>query len=118
MKRHTELYKLKSSKTFDNIKGRGYSKEDINILLSLGTSSGYISVLILALYIDDINSKLMYENIELMWFACPALLAWISRIWLLSNRGLMKEDPLIFCMKDNFSLITASFIFSIFVLAK
>ena len=43
---------------------------------------------------------------------------WISRIWLLSNRGLMKEDPLIFCLKDIFSLITISFIFLIFIFAK
>jgi hypothetical protein len=53
-----------------------------------------------------------------MWLACPLLVLWMSRSWLLAHRGEMHDDPVIFALKDKVSQsITILFILS-FVLAS
>ena len=103
-KRYAELYELKSTNINQKVHGRGYLASDKQIIASFGTASGYISVLVLALYLNDADTIKYYSNLEVIWFLCPLLLTWISRIWLLSTRGLMNEDPVIFAMHDKFSL--------------
>jgi hypothetical protein len=39
----------------------------------------------------------------MLWFVCPVLLYWISRIWFLSHRGLMQDDPVKFALTDRLS---------------
>jgi hypothetical protein len=36
---------------------------------------------------------------------CPLLLYWISRVWLLTTRGLMHDDPVVFALRDRLSLV-------------
>ena len=57
----------------------------------MGLSSGYIAVLVLALYISSSTVAAMYARPVLLWFVCPLMLYWISRIWLLAHRGLIDE---------------------------
>lgn len=84
--------------------GRGYHIEDLPILHSLGTASGYLCVLVLALYINSPAVQPLYRHPQVIWFLCVLLLYWISRVWLKANRGKMHDDPIIFALKDRVSL--------------
>jgi hypothetical protein len=101
-KRHAELKVLLlhgSGKT----QGRGYHASDLEALLSLGTASGYMAVLVLALYINSDEIQVLYSRPEVIWLLCPLLLYWISRVWLGSHRGKLHDDPVVFAMKDKVS---------------
>jgi 4-hydroxybenzoate polyprenyltransferase len=118
VKRYAELLDLRSKGEKTKTKGRGYYPNDLEIIVSLGTSSGYLSVLVLALYIQDARTITMYKTHELIWLACPILLFWISRIWMLTHRGCMDDDPVLYAVKDRISLITGALFAITFILAS
>lgn len=84
--------------------GRGYHVEDLPVLHSLGTASGYLCVLVLALYINSPQVAALYPTPQAIWLLCPVLLYWVSRIWLLAHRGEMHDDPVVFALKDRVSV--------------
>ena len=85
--------------------GRGYHVSDISLIAQLGTASGYISVLVFALYIDSRDVLTMYHNQQLMWLLCPLLMYWVGRIWLVATRGELHQDPVIFATRDRTSYL-------------
>jgi 4-hydroxybenzoate polyprenyltransferase/phosphoserine phosphatase len=98
--------------------GRGYQPRDLPSLRSMGMSSGFMAVLVLALYIDSPNSRALYAQPDVLWAASPVLLLWIMRIWLKTGRReLVGEDPLAFALKDPFSWVTLAVMIGIGVLA-
>lgn len=118
LKRYTELHSQIKKGQSSKILGRGYYPTDFELLASLGGASGFISVLVLALYINDPASANLYKHLEWMWLTCPLLVLWMSRSWLLAHRGEMHDDPVIFALKDKLSQgMTILFILS-FVLAS
>ena len=80
--------------------GRGYATGDRPMLALFGAASGYISVLVFALYITSEQVVVLYRNPPVLWFAVPLLLYWMSRVWLLAHRGALDEDPLLFALRD------------------
>ena len=104
VKRYADLVVLQAHGTLA-LAGRDYHASDMPTLMSLGASAGYLSVLVLALYVNspDINS--MYSHPKVVWLLCPILLYWSSRIWIKSVRGEMHHDPLIYALQDRASWI-------------
>jgi 4-hydroxybenzoate polyprenyltransferase len=86
--------------------GRGYRTEDLPILRSMGTASGYLSVLVLALYINSPDVGALYHRPKVIWLLCIAMLYWISRLWVVAQRGKLHDDPVIYAMQDRVSLLT------------
>lgn len=104
LKRYTELHGLiETGKT--GASGRGYAVDDIALIQSLGGASGYMSVLVLALYINSTASEALYRHPQVLWLLCPLLLYWISRVWLIAHRGLMHDDPVVFALVDRVSRV-------------
>lgn len=103
VKRYTELREARERGKVDKSAGRGYYPSDFELLASLGGASGYISVLVLSLYINDASSGSLYHHPQWMWAACPLLLYWLSRVWLLAHRGEMHDDPIVFALRDRIS---------------
>jgi 4-hydroxybenzoate polyprenyltransferase len=104
VKRYTELYEsVQAGKHVTH--GRGYSAGDLPLLLSLGTASGYCTVVVMALYINSMDSQVLYHHHKTLWLSCPLLLYWISRVWLLTTRGKMHDDPVVFALRDRTSLL-------------
>ncbi|WP_386067785.1 UbiA family prenyltransferase [Tahibacter sp. UC22_41] len=104
LKRYTELYGLiETGKS--GASGRGYAVDDIALIQSLGGASGYMSVLVLALYINSTASEALYRHPQVLWLLCPLLLYWISRVWLIAHRGLMHDDPVVFALVDRVSRV-------------
>jgi 4-hydroxybenzoate polyprenyltransferase len=88
--------------------GRGYSADDLPLLQSLGTAAGYAAVVVMALYINSAASDDLYAHPKALWLLCPLMLFWISRVWLLTTRGQMHDDPIVFALKDRVSLALAA----------
>ena len=101
-KRYTELLVMKFSNVKIN-KGRDYELGDMALLSSLGVASGYISVVILALFINSNQLIQKYNSPEFLWFMIPVMLYWISRVWIIAHRGEMHDDPIVFAIKDKVS---------------
>lgn len=102
-KRFTELRRLESAGA-EVPAGRGYEVGDLRLLEMLGSASGYVSVLVLALYMNSEQMRSLYGDSRLLWLVCPIVLYWITRLWLLANRGQLDEDPVVFALKDRTSL--------------
>ncbi|MBS1212497.1 MAG: UbiA family prenyltransferase [Proteobacteria bacterium] len=117
VKRYTELRDARVKGRKDKTAGRGYYPADFELLASLGGSAGYISVLVLALYINQAGSETLYRTPEWMWGACPLLLFWLSRVWLLAHRGQMHDDPIVFALRDKVSRWTGLAFLTVFALA-
>jgi 4-hydroxybenzoate polyprenyltransferase len=107
VKRYAEMESLLSSEGGgkDTLHGRGYSVRDAPLIQTMGIVSGYIAVLVLALYLNSDEVLLLYPSHEIIWGAVPVMLFWISWMWFQANRGHMDDDPLIYAVKDRTSLI-------------
>jgi len=101
----------------DMAPGRGYTVGDRAFLTMVGVSTGYLSVLVVALYINSAKVLRVYSEPMLLWLVCPVLMYWIGRIWLETSRGNMHEDPIVFALKDRESLYTAIVLGAIVMLA-
>jgi 4-hydroxybenzoate polyprenyltransferase len=99
VKRFTELQSARDANQ-SQAAGRGYLTSDIHLVSSMGVSCGYLSVLVLAFYINNPAVARLYQRPDALWLACPVLLYWISRIWLLAHRQRLHEDPVVFTLKD------------------
>lgn len=116
VKRFSELYTIRRSKE-ETSRGRGYFASDLEQLASFGVASGYIAVLVLALYIDSKEVVASYTYPHGLWLICPIFLYWISRVWLLAHRGQMHEDPILFAIKDKQSYILGFLVIIIMLLS-
>ncbi|MEZ4723624.1 MAG: UbiA family prenyltransferase [Candidatus Kapaibacterium sp.] len=117
LKRYTELLVMKKNKQIKAV-GRGYHIEDMGLLLSIGPAAGFLSVLVFVLYIDSSQATGLYSEPLVLWLIAPVFLYWISRIWHLSVRGNMTDDPIVFTGKDKVSYIVGLIIFIIAFLAS
>lgn len=105
IKRYAELFDAREAGNTGKSRGRGYYPSDLPMLASLGAASGYLAVMILALYIYDQSTVALYRHPEVIWLACPLLLVWITRAWMLAHRGEMHDDPVVFAVRDPASLV-------------
>jgi 4-hydroxybenzoate polyprenyltransferase len=104
VKRYEEL--LTAEKRGNEMaRGRGYFVEDKTPVSILGIASGIVSVMILALYINSPDVTHLYQTPKILLCLCPPLLYWISRIWILTFRGEMHADPIVFAIRDRVSYV-------------
>jgi len=104
VKRYDELVIMHAET--GKVRVRGYQVMDKELLASLGSGSGYVAVLVLAIFISSGKAEILYTRHHLIWLLCPLLLYWISYVWLIAHRGAMVDDPLVFTLKDRVSRIT------------
>ena len=98
--------------------GRGYRTDDMAMVQSMGVSSGYLSVLVMALYINSPEIHARYNQPEALWGICPLLLFWMSRVWLKTHRGEMHDDPVVYAVRDPMSLAIGALTIGCLVLGK
>ncbi len=108
-KRYSELHNL-SLRDGEKTAGRGYRVNDMPLIAHFGTISGYLAALVLALYVSSEKSTSLYNRPEALWLVCPLLLYWISRVWLVTCRGKMREDPVVFAVRDKVSYLVGMLI--------
>lgn len=103
-KRYAEVSRLESEGK-DQADGRGYLASDLSLIETMGPVSGYLAVLVFALYINSEAVTELYGKPWPLWLICPLLLYWISRIWFLAKRGQLSEDPVVFAIRDRVSIL-------------
>jgi len=99
VKRYVELRSSPEGKTAGGNR-RDYLADDTEMIQSIGLTSGYLSVLVLCMYISSNAVETLYPHPSLLWLIAPVLLYWITRLWLLARRGLVSEDPVAAALKD------------------
>lgn len=104
VKRQAELVDMAERGTM-TAKGRGYHVEDLPIISMVGLAAGYISVLVMALYVSSPAVRQLYAISEILWGICCVLLYWLTRVVLITHRGAMHDDPVVFAAKDRVSQI-------------
>ncbi|MGH6799315.1 MAG: UbiA family prenyltransferase, partial [Roseiarcus sp.] len=93
--------------------GRGYTLHDLSVLEAMAAASGYVAVMVFALYISSPAVVALYSHPGRLWLICIGLIYWITRMLILTHRGEMHDDPVVFAAKDRASLISAAFIASV-----
>lgn len=104
VKRQGELVDL-PARGIETVLGRGYTVGDLSVVTTLATSSGFVSALVLALFVNSGTTRQHYANPSMLWGIIPILLYWLSRIVFLTQRGQMHDDPLIFAVRDRVSQV-------------
>lgn len=105
-KRYVEL-KLSSNHGNNELQGRGYRSDDLPSISALGISTGVASCIVLGLYSNSSQVTALYHRPEWFWGICVVALYWITRIWFLTHRGEMHDDPLVFTLKDRSTWLLA-----------
>lgn len=96
--------------------GRDYRKLDQ--IQSIGPSIGFLSVLVVALYALSPEVGRIYAHPERLLAACPLLLYWLSRLWVLAARGGIDDDPVAFSVRDGATWLVALGIAAAMLAAK
>lgn len=109
VKRCTELIEREARHAGDP-PGRSYQLRDLPALLTMATTAGYVSVLVFVLYVNSQAVAALYGSPETLWVIPVILLYWISRVLLLTQRGEMHDDPVLFAARDRTSIICAGLI--------
>ena len=115
-KRYAEL-QLLAARSETHARGRAYRVSDLDLVAILGATSGYLSVLVLCLYINSDEVRALYRTVGVLWFLAPILLYWISRIWLLAKRGELPGDPVAFAVRDPVSWLSGALMGAVIVAA-
>ena len=66
-------------------------------------------MLVLALYINSPEVSLLYATPEMLWLVGPLMLLWITRLWIVTARGSMHDDPVFFALTDPETWLAAGF---------
>ena len=116
VKRFAELENLRE-RGGASASGRGYHITDIEQLRTFGSSSAYVSVAVLTLYISNLDAAHLYRHTTRLWLLVPVLLLWLSRLWLKASRGELDEDPVVYAITDKRSLLLGVLVLAIVISA-
>lgn len=85
--------------------GRGYVREDLPVLAGLGIAGAAAATLVYCLYISGPEVTRLYARPDVLWVGLPILLYWQARVWLLTVRGDMHTDPVVYALTDRVSYL-------------
>ena len=101
-----------------SLSGRGYQDTDLSFILSLGTSSALMSLVIFGLYINTPHVLSLYHYPAYLWGIMPFMMYTLSYIWLSAGRGKLHDDPILFIFKNRRMYFLGGFILFCVFLAK
>jgi 4-hydroxybenzoate polyprenyltransferase len=103
-KRYTEISRAIERKAA-GLSSRGYRAADAPMVLAVGLAAGVGAVLIMVLYIvEEAFRSSFYGTTAALWGFPPLVFLFIIRIWLVSVRGEMMDDPVAFAIRDKASI--------------
>jgi 4-hydroxybenzoate polyprenyltransferase len=116
-KRHTEIVRAKKVGG-DSLQHRGYQVDDWPLTLTIGVGAALGSLIILVLYmVEEAFRVVGYSRPAFLWMITLFLAVWVGRIWLLTHRGQMNDDPVVFALRDRASQAIAVMIAVCFLIA-
>jgi 4-hydroxybenzoate polyprenyltransferase len=117
VKRYTELVVVIHTVGETAARAHGYQADDRELISGMGIASGYVAVVVLALYITSLAAPYFYSRQAVIWLLCPLLLYWISYMWLVAHRGAMDDDPIVFALKNRGSAVAVAGMAGILIVA-
>jgi 4-hydroxybenzoate polyprenyltransferase len=103
-KRHTEILRA-AEHNLQKLEGRGYLIGDQTLTLAFGISASMASIVIVVIYlVEEVFARQIYNTPAWLWVAPVAICLFSCRIWVLSHRGRMTDDPVAFALRDRVSL--------------
>ena len=115
VKRQTELIDM-AKRGVPMASGRGYHVDDLPIISMIAIGAGYVSVLVLAFYVNSPAVLELYSRPQALWGVCAVQAYWITRTVMVAHRGAMHDDPIIYAAGDRTSQVCLGFVFA-FILA-
>lgn len=85
----------------ESLAGRGYQVSDLPQVNAFGVSSAFLAAAVFMLYLQSDRVRELYRAPDVLWLWSPLFLYWITRAWILSSRGRIHEDPVMFVLKDR-----------------
>ncbi len=116
LKRSAELTRL-ARQSGSGTAGRGYFSWDLAQVNISGIAAGYLACLVLGMYIGGWQVRVLYRQPSWLWIIVLVQLYWTTRAWMLSHRGAMNEDPILFAAGDRVTWICAAVSFSVLAMA-
>ena len=109
LKRYVELQKKLNKKQDakaqsnkeSTISGRGYTTDDLEILIPLGISTYIGSIVLFGIYITSSEMIKNYSSPQILWFVQMIFLYLIGDMWFVAKRGNMLDDPVLYFVKDK-----------------
>lgn len=115
-KRHSEL--MQAGKRTADIARRGYRAADwpLTLTFGVGLTVGALVIMLLYVRLEAAQSGLYSQPLWLL--ASPVIvLAWVMYLWMKSHRGALRDDPVVFAIRDPWSWVSAVLIAGSMVLA-
>ncbi|MDP5305856.1 UbiA family prenyltransferase [Paracoccus spongiarum] len=116
IKRQAELEDM-ARRGSDKTAGRNMQAGDLPILQAMSIGAAQLAVLVFALYSQDAEVQTHFGRPDWLLFICPVLFFWLGRMQLLTRRGFMTDDPIVFTLRDRVSLLSGLAMLLIFGLA-
>lgn len=113
-KRHSELQRA-GQLVESGQSGRGYVRNDRELLSMFGIGSSFAGIVILCLYLRSPEVNSLYGKPSLLLWLCPLVLYWLCRVWLLAGRGELDVDPVLFAVRDRTSWLLGALAIAILV---
>ena len=85
----------------DSLAGRGYQVTDLPQINAFGVCSAFLAAAVFMLYLQSDRVRELYRSPDVLWLWSPLFLYWITRVWILSSRGRINDDPVMFVLKDR-----------------
>ena len=110
VKRHRELAVALAEGQAD-IAGRSYLTADLPLILTAGIGTALASIVVFLIYLGDQQfDQNLFRQPEWLGVVVTVLAYWLLRTWLLTIRGEMHDDPVVFALKDRTSYILGSIV--------
>ncbi len=106
LKRHGEILQA-AGLDAERVPGRGYGSRSLGIVRILGQVSAFLAALVLIFYVKGEAVTRLYRSPGLLWLLGPIVLLWFYRMWKLSARGRIPDDPIPFVFRDPVSYAVA-----------
>lgn len=97
--------------------GRNMLVGDLPILQAMSIGAAQMATLVFALYSQDPAVQTHFGTPDLLLLVCPVLFFWLGRMQILTRRGFMNDDPIVFTSRDWVSMTSGLAMLVIFMLA-
>lgn len=116
IKRQAELEDL-AQRGGEKTAGRNLIVADLPVYQAMSIAAAQAAVMVFALYSQDAIVQKTFASPDLLLLVCPVLMLWIGRMQLLTRRGFMTDDPIVFTLRDRVGQVCGIAMLAIFMAA-
>lgn len=108
LKRYREVCACDAAEQRWTIEPPGYAQARSRDLVIAGWISLGTALAVLVAYLDSTAVRALYPAPALLWILPVPLIAWQAHMWRSAALGHMDSDPVLFALRDRFSLVAVS----------